>query len=101
MWHGTSLLSWICTIIRAYKQILHGLSSALSRLQSRLADKTLGIRGVCPLKRDCIPERVKAGYDLLYFNPRSTAVPFWGQITWYLSVLSPERDCSLERDKAG
>ena len=31
----------------------------------------------------------------------STAVPFWGQITWDLNGLSPEWDCSSERGKAG
>ena len=30
-------------------------------------------------------------------NPFRTAFPFWGQNTWNLTDLSPERDCGSER----
>ena len=32
-------------------------------------------------------------------NLFSTAVPYWGQSTWYYSGLSPKRDSSSERVK--
>ena len=33
-------------------------------------------------------------------HPFSTAVPFWGQTTSYLSGLSPKRDCGSKRVKS-
>ena len=35
----------------------------------------------------------------LGYNPFRTAVPFWEQITWNLSGLSPKRDCGSKRVK--
>ena len=35
--------------------------------------------------------------DLVVVNPFSIAVPFWGQSTWNVSGLSPQRD-SVERN---
>ena len=65
----------------------------LIELQSRFGDKLLllGIFVVCLQNRTALLK----GLILIPKNPFSTAVPFWGDITWNLNGLSPKRDCGI------
>ena len=60
---------------------IHPLGTTLLEQHPHFEDKWLGI----------------TEYQVYCVSPFRIAVPIWGQTTWNLSGLSPERDCSPER----